>query len=87
MKEYEIMLVSVIPIGNSRGIRIPKNIITELKIEDKVEMEVQDNEIVIRRSGKRPRQGWDESFSKMHELSEDKLLIPDTLENNSFKWE
>jgi antitoxin MazE len=81
------MLVSIIPIGNSRGIRIPKNIITELNIEDKVEMEVQDNEIVIRRVGKRPRQGWDELFSEMHKLSEDELLIPDTLESNSFEWE
>jgi antitoxin MazE len=81
------MLVSVIPIGNSRGIRIPKNIITELNIEDKVEMEVQDNEIVIRRIGKRPRQGWDELFSKMHKLSEDKLLVSDILENDSFEWE
>jgi antitoxin MazE len=80
------MLVSVIPIGNSKGIRIPKNILTELNIEDKVEMKVQDNEIVIRRIGKRPRHGWDELFSKMHELSEDELLIPDTLENNSFEW-
>jgi antitoxin MazE len=81
------MLVSVIPIGNSKGIRIPKNILTELNIEDKVEMEVQDNEIVIRRSRKRPRQGWDELFSEMRKLSEDELLISDTLENNSFKWE
>jgi antitoxin MazE len=80
------MLVSIIPIGNSKGIRIPKNIITELNIEDKVEMEVQDNEIVIRRIGKRPRQGWDELFSKMHKLSEDKLLVSDTLESNSFEW-
>jgi antitoxin MazE len=81
------MLVSVIAIGNSRGIRIPKNIITELNIEDKVEMKVQNNEIVIRRNEKQPRQGWDESFSKMHKLSEDKLLISDALESNSFKWE
>ena len=81
------MLVSVIPIGNSKGIRIPKNIITELNIEDKVEMEVQDNEIIIRRVGKRPRQGWDELFLKMHKALEDELLISDTLENNSFKWE
>jgi antitoxin MazE len=80
------MLVSVIPIGNSRGIRIPKNIITELNIEDKVEMEVQDNKIVISRIGKRPRQGWDESFSEMHKLSEDELLISGTLESNSFEW-
>jgi antitoxin MazE len=81
------MLVSVIPIGNSRGIRIPKHIITELNIEDKVEMEVQDNEIVIRRIGKRSRQGWDELFSEMHKRSEDELLISDTLKNNSFEWE
>jgi antitoxin MazE len=81
------MLVSVIPIGNSRGIRIPKNVITELNIEDKVEMKVQDNEIILRRIAKQPRQGWAELFSSMHKFSEDELLISDTLENNSFEWE
>jgi antitoxin component of MazEF toxin-antitoxin module len=32
------MLASVVQIGNSRGIRLPKSIIHELKIKDEVEL-------------------------------------------------
>ncbi|GHV77043.1 peptidase [Spirochaetia bacterium] len=81
------MLVSVIPIGNSRGIRLPKNIIRELKIEDTVEMEVQGKEIVIRRIEKKPREGWAEACAAMRERGEDELLISDTLPDTSFEWE
>jgi antitoxin MazE len=80
------MFVSVIPIGNSKGIRIPKNIINELKFEDQVDLEVRNNEIIIRRVEKTPRQGWVDSFSKMHKASDDASLIPDTLDE-AFEWE
>jgi antitoxin MazE len=81
------MVVSVIPIGNFRGIRIPDNVISALNIEDTVEMEVQDNEIIIRPKRKMPRAGWDEAFAKMHSLGEDTLLISDNLDDDSFEWE
>lgn len=42
------MLISVVPIGNSKGIRIPKSILQQLNIEDKVELEVHNREILIR---------------------------------------
>jgi antitoxin MazE len=80
------MLVSVIPIGNSKGIRLPKNIINELKIEDKVEMEIHNKAIVIRRIEKKPRQGWADAFAEMHKKGDDKPLIQD-LKNESFDWE
>jgi antitoxin MazE len=73
------MLVSVIPIGNSKGIRIPKNILTELKIENEAEMNITNNEIIIRRIEKKPREGWEESFKKMRQAEEDQLLIPGEL--------
>ncbi|GHU79039.1 hypothetical protein FACS189462_4440 [Spirochaetia bacterium] len=81
------MLVSVIPIGNSKGIRLPKNIISELNIDDKVEMEVRNKEIIIKRVAKKPREGWAEACAAMHERSEDELLISDTLESTSFEWD
>jgi antitoxin MazE len=80
------MLVSVIPIGNSKGIRIPKNILTELKIENEAEMNITNNEIIIRRIEKNPREGWEEAFKKMHQAEDDQLLIPSEFENNSFEW-
>ena len=68
------MLVSVVQIGNSRGIRFPKSIIHELKIKDKVELIVNKDEIIIKCVKKRPRQGWDEAFAKMSADKADKLL-------------
>jgi antitoxin MazE len=81
------MLVSVVPIGNSRGIRIPKNIINEFNIEDKIELKVHEREIILKPVTKKAREGWDEAFKKMHDNSDDVLLIPDMMENDSFDWE
>jgi antitoxin MazE len=83
----ETMLVSVIPIGNSKGIRIPKNILTELKIENEAEMNIANDEIIIRHIEKNPREGWEEAFKKMHHTEEDQSLIPGEFVNGSFEWD
>ena len=41
------MITTIIPIGNSRGIRIPKPSINESGLEDKVELKVKKGEIRI----------------------------------------
>lgn len=41
------MITTLIPIGNSRGIRIPKPLINESGFEDKVELRVKKGEIRI----------------------------------------
>jgi antitoxin MazE len=81
------MLVSVIPIGNSRGIRIPKSILQQLKIEGKVELEVHDKEILLRPINKKPRENWAQEFVKMHENEDDRLLINDFNDQDEFQWE
>jgi antitoxin MazE len=81
------MLVSLIQIGNSKGIRIPKNIIDELMIEDKVEMKVHNDEIILKAAKKKARDGWEEAFVKMHSVDDDRLLIKDDFNNESFDWD
>ena len=81
------MLVSVVPIGNSKGIRIPKSILKQLNIEEKVELEVHDKEILIKPVTKKPREGWYEKFTKMHQRSEDRLIIDELGEEEEFQWE
>jgi antitoxin MazE len=81
------MLVSVIPIGNSRGIRIPKSILQQLKIEGEVELEVHDKEILLRPINKKPRENWAQEFGKMHENADDTLLINDLDDQDDFQWE
>ncbi len=55
------MKTELVRIGNSRGIRIPKPIIEQCRLGDKVEMRVEDDRVVIS-SERAPRQGWDEAF-------------------------
>jgi antitoxin MazE len=79
------MLASVISIGNSRGIRIPQSILTQLNFNDKVEMEVQDNKLVLSRVEKEPRKGWEKAFSETQEPPD--VLIADMIDNDTFEWE
>ena len=41
------MITTIVPIGNSRGIRIPKPLLDESGLEEKVEMKVKKGEIRI----------------------------------------
>ena len=80
------MLASVVQIGNSRGIRLPKNILCELNIEDEVEMTVQNDSLVITSVKRKPRTGWNEAFAKMSKFREDILLLNENLDSKDFKW-
>ena len=80
------MLVSIIPIGNSRGIRIPKSILQQLNIKEEVDMEVHDKAILLRPINKKPRENWAQEFVRMHENSDDKLLINDLNDQDDFPW-
>ena len=79
------MLVSLVPIGNSRGIRLPKIILDGLSVKDKMEMEVTEKGIMLSPVKDPPRQGWAQAFCDMHRNREDILEeIPDS---GDFEWE
>ena len=80
------MLVPVVQIGNSRGLRLPKSIIEKLNFKDQVKMIVNDDELVIKSVAKKPRQGWNEAFAEMSENKEDKLLLPQNIDKDVFEW-
>ena len=79
------MLVSVIRIGNSRGIRFPKVVLDRLGIKDKVDMEVTDKGIMISPVADIPRKGWAEAFRAMLENNED--ILEDVPNAEDFEWE
>ena len=79
------MLISVIPIGNSRGIRFPKIILDKFSVKDKINMKITDNEIILTPVKDSPRTVWKEAFDQMHENKDDILeYIPDSGE---LEWE
>jgi len=81
------MLVSVVKIGNSKGIRLPKNVIEQCEITDKIELEVHDKEITLKSIKKTVRDGWNEKFKAMAENGDDKLQIDDSIEIDMKNWE
>lgn len=78
------MEISVIPIGNSKGIRLSKTILEKYNITDKVEMILEKGYIILKPKSE-PRAGWEEAFKKMNENGDDKLLINDVFDDENFE--
>lgn len=80
------MRASIVSIGNSRGVRIPKPMLKECEIESEVEMTLEDKTIVLKPAKSRPREGWEDAFRLMHKRKEDTLLIEDGLDLKEWEW-
>jgi len=81
------MLINIVPIGNSKGIRIPKAILDQCDIENEVDLEVENGKIIIEPIKRIPRNGWTESLIQMAETGEDQLLLEDTIDLEMEDWE
>jgi antitoxin MazE len=78
------MEVSVIKIGNSRGIRFSKTLIERYNIRDTVDLILDKGQIIIKPLS-RPRKGWEKAFVEMHANGDDKLIIPDIFEEENLE--
>ena len=67
------MRARIVKIGNSQGVRIPKPLLEQTGIIGDVELEVDQNQIIIR-PVLNPRAGWDDAFIAMAEDNDDVLL-------------
>lgn len=63
----------IIKIGHPQGIGIPRLLLEQTNLAKEVELEVQDNQIVIR-AAEQPRQGWEAAFRSTVEHSNDQTL-------------
>jgi antitoxin MazE len=84
------MKIPVIPIGNSKGIRIPKAILDQVQITEQVDLEVEENRILLTPVKEHPRGGWEEAFRRMHEAGEDHQIIEEERTEPAaaeFEWE
>jgi len=80
------MDISVISIGNSKGIRLTKTLIEKYNIKDTVELVLEKSYIILKPKTS-PRKGWEKAFKKMHENGDDKLLMSDVFEDENFdEW-
>jgi antitoxin MazE len=80
------MEVSVIKIGNSKGIRLSKTLLDRYNIKDTVDLIMDKGQIILKPVSK-PRKGWEKAFEKMAENGEDNLLIDDVFDDeNPEEW-
>jgi antitoxin MazE len=78
------MKAKLVRIGNSRGVRIPANVIEQCGFADQVELRVEGDTLVIARARKL-REGWEESFRAVAQAGDDEPIWPEF--SNAFDQE
>ena len=73
------METSIIKIGNSKGLRLSKTILEKYNIKDKVELILEEGQIILKPIAL-PRKNWEKEFKKMSENGDDKLLMNDVFD-------
>jgi len=76
------MIIKVIKIGNSKGIILPKVILSKYDIKNQLVITLGEGGFTLKPINK-PRAGWAEASKKISKLGEDELLIPDVFENET----
>ncbi|QQS34354.1 MAG: AbrB/MazE/SpoVT family DNA-binding domain-containing protein [Acidobacteriota bacterium] len=79
------MKAQIIQIGNSQGLRLPKMMLEESGISGEVDLELRDEGILIKRSGK-PREGWDAAFRSIAE-NDDELTADGSNDFDRRQWQ
>ena len=82
------MKTKLVPIGNSRGVRIPKPLLEQAGLQDDVELRVVEGGILVRGVGVR-RAGWGEAAAKVRERGADGLLdtpVATDFDESEWNW-
>ncbi len=83
------MKLTIIKIGNSQGIRIPKAILDQCQFNDVIDVEVKEGKLILSAYSK-PRKGWKEAFKAMAKAGDDALLDPELValpsDEKDWKW-
>ena len=78
------MEVSIIKIGNSKGIRFSKTILKKYNLRDKVDLTLDENQIIIKPIPT-PRKDWDIAFKEMALNGDDRLLFNDVFDDENLE--
>ena len=65
------MELSIINIGNSKGIRLSKTIL--------------EKGFIVLKPKAEPRKNWEKAFQEMHKNGDDQLLIDDVFDDENFE--
>ncbi|WP_317897024.1 AbrB/MazE/SpoVT family DNA-binding domain-containing protein [Aurantibacillus circumpalustris] len=78
------MDISLISIGNSKGIRLSKTVLEKYHIRDTMEL-ILEKDYIILKPKTSSRKGWEKAFKKMHENGDDKPLMTDVFNEDTFE--
>ncbi|WP_372949316.1 AbrB/MazE/SpoVT family DNA-binding domain-containing protein [Mariniphaga sp.] len=78
------MEISVIKIGNSKGIRLSKTLLDRYNIKDTVDLIMDKGQIILKPISK-PRKDWEKAFEKMAENGDDNFLIDDIFDDENLE--
>ena len=80
------MQVNLVKIGNSKGIRLPKTVIEQARLEDEIDLEVKDGKVILS-STTQTRVGWAAAAKRCHKAGQDDLADWDgTLNDFEGSW-
>ncbi len=84
-------MTTLIKIGNSQGIRIPKSIIKQANLEGKeIEFEVTEKGLLLKPVEKKVRNGWEENIKKVlskNKNIKDEGILQDWLDEDLKEWD
>lgn len=85
------MRAKIIKIGNSRGIMLSKQLLSQYEFSNEVEIIFDQEGILIKPIKERPRQNWDKQFEEAKALGhepEGELLggFENDFDKNEWKW-
>jgi antitoxin MazE len=82
------MHIAIRPFGNSRGIVIPKPLLTQLGLEDEADLSVENDALVIRKPTQAARAGWGEAAKALAQANDDVLVMGDFANeaDEDLKW-
>ena len=72
--------IKIVPIGNSKGVRLPKKLLDRYAIKDRVVLEQREEGILLRSKQDR-RLSWEETYKEMAEAPEDWSDLDATLDD------
>jgi antitoxin MazE len=88
-KQPRRMDLKVVPIGNSRGVRLPKSVLNKYAITDTVVLEEREDGILLR-SKQNERLSWEETYKEMAREREDwsdlDVTLADGLKDGEDSW-
>jgi antitoxin MazE len=87
---YNVITVRarLIRIGNSRGIRIPKPLLEQVGLRDKVQIRAEKGRLVVQPE-KELRQGWADEFRRMADSGDDRPILDspaNAFDTKEWKW-